>query len=45
MLDRHHEATLIEALRHLGEAKSLVDMTIRDIGQDGGKRERLVRTR
>ena len=34
---------MIEALRKLGEAKSLVDQISREIGEDGGgKRERLV---
>jgi hypothetical protein len=42
VIDEAHEATLIEALRHLTEAKSLIDMAIRDIGEEGGKRDRLI---
>jgi hypothetical protein len=38
VIDEGHEAALIEALRYLGKAKSLIDMTIRDIGEEGGKR-------
>ena len=37
VIDESHEATLVEALRLLGEAKGLIDMTIRDIGE-GGRR-------
>jgi hypothetical protein len=40
IIDPHHEDTLIEALRHLGEAKGLVDQIRREIGEDGRKRER-----
>ena len=42
VIDPQHEDTLIEALRHLWEAKSLVDQISREIGDDGGKRERLI---
>ena len=45
VIDSQHEATLIEALRKLGEAKSLVDHISREIGDLGGKRERLIQTR
>jgi hypothetical protein len=38
VIDPQHEPTLIAALRLLGEAKGLIDMTMRDIGEDGGNR-------
>ena len=39
----HYEPDLIAAVRHLTEAKGLVDMINRRIGESGGgKRERLV---
>lgn len=38
VIDEQHEATLVEALRLLGEAKGLVDRLGREIGEDGGKR-------
>jgi hypothetical protein len=37
VIDEGHEATLIEALRLLGEAKSLIDQINRDISE-GGRR-------
>ena len=42
---RNTRATLIEALRKLREAKGLVDHISEEIGDDGGKRERLLETR
>ena len=41
VIDPQHEVTLIEALRHLTEAKSLIYQISDEIGEDGGKRERL----
>jgi hypothetical protein len=38
VIDESHEAALIEALRKLREAKSLIDMIIRDVGDEDGKR-------
>ena len=38
VIDEQHEATLVEALRLLGEAKGLIDQISRDIGADGGRR-------
>ena len=43
VIDPQHEDTLTEALRHLGEAKLLIDQINREIGEDGGKRARLIR--
>ena len=43
VIDPQHEVTLIEALRHLGEAKLLIDQISDEIGEDGGKREHLIR--
>jgi hypothetical protein len=42
VIDEGHEGALIEALRHLGKAKSLIDQISRDIGEEGGKREPLI---
>ena len=38
VIGEHHERALIEALRKLSEAKSLIDQIGREIGEDGGKR-------
>ena len=38
VIDEHHEATLVEALGKLREAKSLIDQIGRDIGEEGGRK-------
>lgn len=43
VIDEQYETALIEALRHLGEAKGLIDMTIRDIGDGRDARSRFIR--
>ena len=42
IIDPRDEDELIEALRHLSEAKSILDMINRGLGDVGGKRERLI---
>jgi hypothetical protein len=43
VIDPQHEGHAIEALRKLRQAKGLVDHISEEIGDDGGKRERLIR--